>query len=105
MNFDEFISDWLVYQKDLSTLDYIFRDQSSFIYDGQERLITHLGKLEEIDQFYEFIFETTNIKIEVDRLNTSNHRNYKEYYKNNLKLVDKVARIYSNDVARLGYEF
>lgn len=47
-SFDKFVNEWLVKQ-DLWQMDYVFRPQRPFIYEGDDCLVDYIGCVEEMD--------------------------------------------------------
>lgn len=103
-SFESFIHEWLANKK-LSSLDYIFRPQSNFIYDQNDILIIdYLGRLENLDSDIREINKLTKKSISVPRLNfTAAENNYRDYY--NTNMLDLVAQIYKRDVQLFNYEY
>jgi hypothetical protein len=62
-----------------------------------------VGRVEKIDADFCVVCERLNVKSELIRVNTTDHRHYTEYYTNELR--EKVASIYANDIATFGYQF
>lgn len=83
----------------------LFQPQHSFVTspDG-ELLADHVGRVEEMQRSYDEIAERIGIPTaELERVNSSNRRDYRDYY--DQELIDGVAALYSRDLELFGYKF
>jgi hypothetical protein len=71
--------------------------------DGQ-LLTEQIGRVEEMQSSYDEIAERIGIPTaELERVNSSNRRDYRDYYDE--ELIDGVAALYSRDLELFGYKF
>ena len=69
----------------------------------------YVCKLENIDRDLDYVLSKINVKKtdlnsdSLPKLNTSNHANYKEYYKGDQQLIDLVQEVFAKDFEMLGY--
>jgi hypothetical protein len=83
----------------------LFQPQHSFVTgsDGQ-MLADHIGRVEEMQQSYDEIAGRIGIPTaELERVNSSDRRDYREYY--DRELIEGVAKLYSRDLELFGYSF
>lgn len=82
-----------------------WEQQIEFLKDSKENhiVIDFVGKMENINEDFEYIKKKLNLKGQLNKINITNHRNYRQYYsEDELKLVNKK---YKEDVLNLGYKF
>ena len=87
-------------------LDHIlFQPQHSFVSDPNGELLTdYIGRVEEMQQSYDYICEQIGIpSTQLDRVNSSSRRGYRDYYDD--ELIEGVAKLYARDLELFGYEF
>lgn len=82
-----------------------YRTQLSFFADDKGKtIVDHIGKLEELEDFYSQIESKLNIKLERYNLNKSRENNeYRQFYNDETKGI--VERIYKEDIKTFGYSF
>jgi len=80
-----------------------FRSQCDFICEHGRIGVDFIGYLETLDEDFGKICEHLGIHASLPRLNTSNAKDYREFYDDEMRAV--VAECYQEDIARLGYSF
>tara|TARA_Y100000310_G_scaffold130248_1_gene129442 strand:- start:2071 stop:2991 length:921 start_codon:yes stop_codon:yes gene_type:complete len=83
------------------------------IHDAYIKDFDFVGKIENFNEDFDKITERLNIKIKANYnlgYNPNLHQKYHKFYESNLgglniNLVDKVAKIYKEDIERYGYDF
>ena len=101
-DFASFVSGWLTDDNVRSSLH--FGPQYPFICDGGKRVrMDFVGRLENIAVDFGTVCNHLNIQAELQRLNSSDHRHYSEYY--TAELRELVASVYAEDIAMFGYHF
>jgi chondroitin 4-sulfotransferase 11 len=101
-DFSSFVRGWLSEANARSSLH--FRPQHTFICDADLRLrVDFVGRVETITEDFCIICERLGVAAELQRINESNHRPYTEYYTEELR--ERVAAVYSDDIAMFGYQF
>lgn len=83
----------------------LFQPQHSFITgeDGQ-MLADQVGRVEKMQESYDEIASRIGIPTaQLDRVNSSRRRDYREYY--DPPLIEAVTRLYARDLELFGYEF
>lgn len=83
----------------------LFQQQHSFITGADGQLLTdYVGRVEEMQDSYDEIARRIAIPtVELERVNTSSRRDYREYY--DQALIEGVARLYARDLELFDYEF
>jgi hypothetical protein len=83
----------------------LFQPQHSFVANADGQLLTDaIGRVEEMQKSYDEITARIGIpRAQLERVNPSNRRNYRDYYDE--ALVEGVARLYARDLELFGYEF
>jgi hypothetical protein len=83
----------------------LFQPQHRFVTDERgELLADKVGRVEEMQHSYDEIAKRIGIPTaQLERVNSSKRRDYREYYDDSLK--DGVAELYSRDLELFGYEF
>lgn len=83
----------------------LFHPQHSFITDASGALLTDfVGRVEEMQKSYDEIAARIGIpSAQLDRVNASNRRDYREYY--DPPLIEGVAKYYARDLEMFGYEY
>ncbi len=103
-SFESFLNEWLIYQN-LQSIDFVFKPQLPFISDINENIIvSHVGKLENIEEVQTFICEKINKKIKIGFENqTPKKVSYHDWYTPDL--VDLVSSVYAKDIETFEYTF
>jgi hypothetical protein len=83
----------------------LFQQQHHFVTDERgELLADQIGRVEEMQQSYDEIARRIGIQTaQLERVNSSKRRDYREYYDDSLK--GGVAALYSRDLELFGYDF
>jgi len=83
----------------------LFQPQHFFVADERGSLLSdQVGRVEEMQQSYDEIAKRIGIPTaQLERVNSSNRRDYREYYDDTLKAG--VRRLYARDLELFGYEF
>ena len=83
----------------------LLHPQHSFIADASgELLADYVGRVEEMQKSYDEIAARIGIPTaQLDRVNASNRRDYRDYYDSGL--IEGVAKYYARDLEMFGYEF
>ncbi|WP_294121894.1 sulfotransferase family 2 domain-containing protein [Sphingomonas sp.] len=83
----------------------LFQPQHSFITGEDGQLLTdQVGRVEAMQQSYDEIASRIGIPTaQLDRVNSSNRRDYREYY--DPPLIEAVTKLYARDLELFGYEF
>ena len=83
----------------------LFQPQHSFVTGADGQLLTdYVGRVEDMQEYYDEIARRIGIPTaELERVNTSSRRDYREYY--DQALIEGVARLYARDLQLFGYEF
>jgi hypothetical protein len=72
--------------------------------DGRTLLTDHVGRVEDMQGSYDAICAEIGLTSRpLDRVNASRHRDYRDYYDQNLQ--DAVAARYASDIDLFGYTF
>ena len=102
--FERFVTQWLV-NRDLSKLDVAFQAQVPFVCnDAGEVAVDHLGRFEDLGATYAFLRNAVPAIAPIGESNASGAPvDYRSFY--TPELVDLVASIYAEDIAKLGYAF
>lgn len=91
------LMDYVAYREDNHP-----RQQSSFLFDGDEQIVTKIGKFETLNEDFAEITTALGIKAELPKRNVSSRsRDWREYYDD--ATYDRVAKLYAKDVELLGY--
>jgi hypothetical protein len=67
-SFDAFVNEWLVFQ-DLSRIDYIFRPQADFVFDGGQCIVDYVGAVERLEEVQDMLSAKLNRPITLARKN------------------------------------
>jgi hypothetical protein len=83
----------------------LFQPQHSFVTDAAGELLTDfIGRVEDMQKSYDEAAARIGIPTaELDKVNASNRRNYREYFDDNL--IEGVAKLYARDLELFGYQF
>lgn len=83
----------------------LFHPQHSFVTDASGNLLAdHVGRVEEMQKSYDEIAARIGIPTaQLDRVNASNRRDYREYF--DPPLIAGVAKYYARDLLLFGYQF
>lgn len=83
----------------------LFRAQHEFLVDAEGRLaMDQIGRTEEMQDAYAAICRRLELPaIALDRVNSSTHRDFREYY--DAELVERVSDVYRRDLDLFGYRF
>lgn len=83
----------------------LFRPQHSFVDDGHGRLLAdQIGRVEDMQASFDAICARIGIpQTPLQRVNTSRHRHYRDYY--DRPLMEGVASLYKRDLELFGYSF
>ncbi|HEV2608013.1 MAG TPA: sulfotransferase family 2 domain-containing protein [Xanthomonadaceae bacterium] len=83
----------------------LFRPQSDFVADANGRLmVDFIGRAEHLQADYDRICERIGVpSIELERVNESSHRDYREYFDE--ELVAMVSKLYRADLELFDYAF
>ena len=102
--FESFVNDWLASQN-LGALDEAFQPQLPFVSDRRgEIIVDHLGRVESLEPTYEYLADRVQALMPFGRSNRSGDPvDYRKFY--TPELVDRVGKIYADDVRILGYEY
>jgi chondroitin 4-sulfotransferase 11 len=102
-DFGGFVRGWLINDSIWSS-PYTFQPQCHYICDAESRVrVDFVGRMETLKADFHYVCERLGIAVELQRVNTSNHRHYSEYYSKELR--EYVATIYAKDIAIFGYQF
>lgn len=103
-SFDAFVRNWLV-PRDPRKLDFVFQPQSPFVFSSDGAcLVDHVGRFEELDSAFDFLRQRLPRLSPISRSNKSGPAvDYRSFY--TPELVELVASVYTEDVARFGYSF
>ena len=81
-----------------------FAPQVSLLMHGNKLLPNFLGKYENLTSDWKSLVKIASIKLpSLERLNAYQHESYRHYYDANS--IDRVSRIYAEDLKTFGYEF
>ena len=91
-------------------IDHIIKNKSSLLLKKQCDYITINGKkkldmilrYENIDEDYKKIIDKLNLTIPLSKYNTSNHKNYKSYYNDEIR--EKIYPYIKKDLIMFGYD-
>lgn len=89
---------------ELRPLEHVlFKPQSTFLVDGDGRLLTDMiGRVETMQASYDAICARIGIATEaLSQTNSSRRGNYREYY--DQQMIDAVAALYADDLRNFGY--
>lgn len=80
------------------------RFQKDFVADKEGRLLTdYIGRYESLHEDFETVCRHLNIDASLPHLNKSTHRDYRDYYTDQIK--DTVTKYWKEDIELLGYDF
>jgi chondroitin 4-sulfotransferase 11 len=101
--FERFVNEWLPRQQ-IERVDPIFRCQSDYLLDTNGNLaVNHLGRIEDLLATERWLSALLCRTVTIPRMNTSEHRPYRDYYTPELR--KRVGQIYAEDIDRFGYRF
>lgn len=101
--FERFVLEWLP-EQDIDSCDPLFRLQSGLLTDESGALpFDHIGRFEDLALTQDWLSERLGRKIVLPHHNRSSHSSYRDCFTNEMR--DSIARIYGEDVQRLGYDF
>lgn len=102
--FERFVEEWLPGQE-LSALDQVFHPQFPYVADAGGRvLVSFLGRIEDMTALEAFLSRNLGRAPQIGHVNrTGAPGHYRAWYTPRTR--DIVARIYADDVERLGYDF
>ena len=106
---DEFDRDPQAVMRDVLAdppLDHVlFQPQHSFVADASGALLTdYVGRVEQMQASYDEIAARIGIPTAtLERINTTNRRNYRDYY--DAPLIEGVAKVYARDLEYFSYEY
>lgn len=106
---DEFDRDPQAVMRDVLAdppLDHVlFQPQHSFVADPSGALLTdYVGRVEQMQASYDEIAARIGIPTAtLERINTTNRRNYRDYY--DAPLIEGVAKVYARDLEYFSYEY
>lgn len=103
MSFEEFVN--AVLEIPDSQADGHFRSQHTFVADNKGKLLVDfVGKFESLNEDFRYVCEKNNISgVTLPHILKMPHKNYKEYYTDNLKKL--VKKRYAKDIKLFKYEF
>jgi len=78
-----------------------WRNQHHYIFNGNNSVIDNIIKIENLNKELSILLDKS---IEVPRINMSNNKNYKSYYKNK-EMIEVVRDLYKKDIEFFNYEF
>ena len=83
----------------------IFQPQHQLLVDEEGTLLTdYVGRVEDMTTDFDFVCDRIGIpKAELERKNSSQHREYRSYY--DQQLIDGVVSLFGRDLELFGYEF
>ena len=105
-SFERFVCDWLP-QKDIQSIDFIFRPQWLFVCDSEkEILVDHLGRFEKMGETVSFLNEIFCKDIKVENQNSTRIAisDYRSAY-TRPEMVDIISSLYNQDIKLFGYSF
>lgn len=101
-SFEQFVKQFLTVSS--ISRNVILRPQSSYIYDDHNNLmVDFVGKVESIQEDFQFIKEKLELATNLEKLNTSTSNDYRKFYSS--KLVDLVEEAYKEDIENFAYRF
>lgn len=101
-DFDSFVRGWLTKENIWSWVH--FKPQHYFICDANLKLrMDFVGRMERINTDFRYVCERLNIATGLQRIKSSDHHHYSEYYTDDLR--ERVASVYAEDIAIFGYRF
>ena len=102
--FERFVLEWLP-SRDLDRENYVFRSQAHYLLNRNGEVgVKHLGRLEDPKGYLAFLNETLGRSVDIGHLNRSTDPGqYRKEY--TLEMRDALAKSYSIDVGRFGYDF
>jgi hypothetical protein len=78
--------------------------QSNWVYDMDDRMIVdYIGRYETLDDDFGEITRHLGLDLQLPRLNTTEHRDYRSYYSDETR--ERVGELWSVDVDNFGYAF
>ncbi len=99
--FERFVKEWLILQVPHQT-ELVFRPQYLFVCDNQEKIMLDwIGKIENVAEIEEVIFQKLGRKISIEKRNTSKRKDFEAYYTPELKSL--VYQYYQRDFELFGY--
>jgi len=79
------------------------RPQHEWIFRKNKLFPEFIGKYENIEQDFNRLCKMLKIENKLEKVNTTNHENYKSYYTNETKKI--VTKIYEKDIELFKYQF
>jgi hypothetical protein len=79
------------------------RPQSDYIYYNGKRIVENIMKVENLEEDFKIVREKYGITEELPRINRSRHKDFRDYYTD--ELIEKVGDYYAKDVDNFGYTF
>ena len=93
--------EWWVENKCTS---HIFSQYAFFHDDDGNKLVDRIGKIENLQEDFNQISDEIGIpRVELPRLNTSKHRDYRSYHTD--KTIQIIADLYARDIQHFKYKF
>ena len=100
MSFDSFVRTVILDGRE------VLRPQFDYIVDRMDEVVVHdILKLENIQDDLDRFLQRQNLPpIEMVKINTSNHKKYKDYYEGS-HLIDMVGNFENGIINHMGYQF
>lgn len=101
-SFDAFVQEWLVNQ-DLNTCDVIFRPQSFFVCDNENKiLVDEIFKIEKPEEVEKYLSRILNREVKLHKLNATSNYEYKNVDCSE-KTLELINRLYVKDFELFKY--
>ncbi|PAV24509.1 hypothetical protein CF392_15880 [Tamilnaduibacter salinus] len=102
MDFEEFVIDFINESTVYSIIHLV--PQIDFVLDKHgNSLMDYIGYFEELEEGMSVVSESTGFNFKVPRANVNEKVGYRDVYSK--KMIDKVARVYQEDLNYLRYDF
>ena len=102
-SFESFVLEWLP-TVDLLKEDHVFHPQQRFITHADETLVTHVGQIEEMEEFETYVSDVLGRRVSFGHVNhTTKGDGYQAHFTDNM--VETIAQIYADDIMKFGYSF